>query len=126
MSPRGAVGTRLAATTLEADIQGMTGRHLATLAIPLLVAVLSHGVAKATAQYLWFRTSDLYAETMYLVRASEELKKAVGTALVVGWPSVRRSIYRGVGEVTASLPIQGSLGTATVLVRAKNAGGNWE
>jgi len=95
----------------------MTRRHLAKLAITLIVAVLSHGVAKVTAQYLWFRTSDMYEEMMYLVRASEDLRKAVGTSLVAGWPIVRRSISRGVGEVTASLPIQGSLGTATVLVR---------
>jgi hypothetical protein len=36
----------------------------------ILVAGLSHLAARVAAEYLWFRTSDLFGETMFLVRSS--------------------------------------------------------
>lgn len=101
-------------------------RHVARIVGTLLVAVLSHGIALAAAQYLWFRTSALYSETMYIVRTSPELEKEIGSDIVTGWPRVSRSIYRGTGEVSARLPIRGARGGATVRLRAKNRGGSWE
>ena len=101
-------------------------RHVARIVGTLLVAVLSHGIALAAAQYLWFRTSALYSETMYLVRTSPELEEEIGAPVVAGWPRVSRSIYRGIGEVSARLPVRGAHGGATVRLRAKNRGGSWE
>jgi len=97
-----------------------------TLAIVLLTAVFSHGVVTVIAQYLWFRTSDLYSETMYIVRTSPDVQRAIGTNIVAGWPFVSRSFYRGVGEVSARLPVHGASGNGTLYLRAKNGGGNWE
>jgi hypothetical protein len=94
--------------------------------LTLGAAVLSHGIASVSAQYLWFRTSDLYGETMHIVRTSPDLEYKIGASIVVGWPVVRRSVYRSVGEVSARLPIRGPRGAGTVLLRAKNRGGDWE
>jgi hypothetical protein len=120
----------------SADIPGMRPpevgkravqqRYVARIVGTLLVAILSHGIATAAAQYLWFRTSSLYGETMYIVRASLDVQKAIGASIVSGWPQISRSVYRGVGEVTVRLPIRGDRGGATVRLRAKNRGGNWE
>jgi hypothetical protein len=101
-------------------------RRIARIAVTLLAAVLAHAVATVTAQYLWFRTSDLYGETMYIVRTSPELETKIGAPIVAGWPLVFRSVYRGTGEVSARLPVYGARGPATVRLRAKNGGGSWE
>src|SRR5262245_14304210 len=82
-----------------------------TIAIVLLTAVVSHGVVTVIAEYLWFRTSDLYGEAMYIVRTSPDVQRAIGTNIVAGWPFVSRSFYRGVGEVTARLPVDGASAT---------------
>jgi Cytochrome oxidase complex assembly protein 1 len=96
------------------------------IAVMLLAAVLSNGIVTVIAQYLWFRTSDLYGETMYIVRTSSDLEKALGTNIVGGWPFVSRSVYQGVGEVSARLPVHGAHGSGTIHLRAKNGGGSWE
>ena len=59
-------------------------RYLARIGGTLLVAILSHGFAIAAAHYLWFRTSALYGETMYIVRESQDVQKAIGTPIVDG------------------------------------------
>jgi hypothetical protein len=97
-----------------------------TIAIALLTAVFSHGVVTVIAQYLWFRTSDLYGETMYIVRTSPDVQRAIGANIVAGWPLVSRSFYQGVGEVSARLPVHGASGNGTINLRAKNGGGDWE
>ena len=74
-----------------------------TIAIVVVTAVLSHGVGTVIAQYLWFRTSDLYGEAMYIVRASSDVQSAIGTNIVAGWPLVSRRFYEGVGEVSARM-----------------------
>lgn len=91
-----------------------------------VVAIVCHLAATAVAQYLWFRTSDVFAETMYLARNSQELERKIGGPMVAGWPFIYRDVYRGVGQVNAWLPVRGPRGTATVRVRAKNRGGSWE
>lgn len=110
----------------EIPKQAERQRHVARIVGTLLIAALSHGIALAAAQYLWFRTSALYSETMYIVRTSPELEKEIGSPIVTGWPRVTRSIYRGTGEVSARLRIRGARGAATVRLRAKNRGGSWE
>ena len=92
----------------------------------LLVAGLSHGIALFCAQYLWFRTSDLYDETMYIVRSSPDVAKELGTPIVASWPLVSRSVYRQVGQVSAQMRVGGPHGTATLHLRAKTRGGTWE
>jgi hypothetical protein len=101
-------------------------RGITSIAVSLVAAVLAHALATVTAEYLWFRTSDLYGETMYIVRTSPELEMQIGAPIVVGWPLVSRSVYRGVGEVSARLPVYGARSEATVRLRAKNGGGSWE
>src|SRR5262245_22914907 len=110
----------------EVDKRAVQQRYIARIVGTLLVAILSHGIATAAAQYLWFRTSSLYGETMYIVRASPDVEKAIGAPIVSGWPQISRSVYRGVGEVTARLPIRGDRGGATVRLSAKNRGRTWE
>lgn len=92
----------------------------------LLVAIFSHGIARISAEYLWFQTSDLYGEAMYIVTSSPDVAKRLGTPVVASWPLVRRSVYRQVGQVSARMRVGGPLGAATVHLRAKTRGGTWE
>ena len=103
-----------------------THRRAGRIAALILVAGLSHLVARFAAEYLWFRTSDLYGETMTIVRSSPEVDRQIGMPILTGWPVVERYISSKVGEVTARVPIHGPRGTATLQLRAKNRGGSWE
>jgi len=96
------------------------------IVVTLVIVLLSHGIATVGAQYLWFRTSDIYGEAMYIIRNSSELEKKIGGSIVAGWPLIYRNVWRGVGQVSARLPVHGASGAATVLLRAKNRGGSWE
>jgi hypothetical protein len=92
----------------------------------ILVAGLSHLAARVAAEYLWFRTSDLFGETMFLVRSSSEVARQIGSPVITGWPVLERYVSSKVGEVTARVPIRGPRGEATLQLRAKNRGGSWE
>ena len=106
--------------------QAFTPRRLGRLAAIILVAGLSHVVARFAAEYLWFRTSDLYGEAMFIVRSSSEVDRQIGTPIVTGWPVVERYVSSKVGEVTAHVPIHGPGGEAMLQLRGKNRGGSWE
>jgi hypothetical protein len=106
--------------------QAFTPRRLGRLAAIVLVAGLSHVVTRFAAEYLWFRTSDLYGEAMFIVRSSSDVDQQVGAPIVTGWPVVERYVSSKVGEVTARVPIHGPRGEATLQLRAKNRGGSWE
>jgi len=101
-------------------------RRLGRIAALIVVAGLSHSVARLAAEYLWFRTSDLYGETMFIISSSPDIEKQIGAPLRAGWPLVERYTSSRVGEVTARVPINGPRGEATVQLRAKNRGGSWE
>lgn len=100
--------------------------RLGRLVAIILIAGLSHLAARVVAEYLWFRTSDLFGETLFLVRSSSEVERHVGTPILTGWPVVERYVSSKVGEVTARVPIRGPRGEATLQLRAKNRGGSWE
>lgn len=104
----------------------LTRRPVVRIAVTFLAAVLSHRMVTVAAEYVWFRTSELYAESMHIVRTSPDLERTIGAPIVAGWPRVSRHVYRGVGEVSARLPIHGPRASATLQVRAKNGGGSWE
>jgi hypothetical protein len=103
-----------------------SGAEIAKVVTTIVVAVFSHVVVTFIAEYLWFRTSDLYSEAMHIVRTSPDVESKIGSPVVAGWPLVFRGVYEGVGEVSARLPIHGPRGGATVQLRAKNRGGSWE
>lgn len=100
--------------------------RLGRLVAIILIAGLSHLAARVAAEYLWFRTSDLFGETMFLVRSSSEVEQRIGSPILTGWPVVERYVSSKVGEVTARVPIRGPRGEATLQLRAKNRGGSWE
>ena len=100
--------------------------RLGRLVAIILIAGLSHLAARVAAEYLWFRTSDLFGETLFLVRSSSEVEQRIGSPILTGWPVVERYVSSKVGEVTARVPIRGPRGEATLQLRAKNRGGSWE
>ena len=100
--------------------------RLARIVAIILVAALSHTVARFAAEYLWFRSSDLFGEAMFIVRSSADVERQLGTPILTGWPTVERYTSSEVGEVTARVPIRGLRGEATLQLRAKNRGGSWE
>jgi hypothetical protein len=100
--------------------------RLGRLVAIILIAGLSHMGARVAAEHLWFRTSDLFGEAMFLARSSSEVERHIGTPMLTGWPVVERYVSSKVGEVTARVPIRGPRGEATLQLRAKNRGGSWE
>ena len=104
-----------------------TQRAWAIAGLAIWLAVIGAATALVVSIPMAMKNSEAYALTLEAVRASPEVREALGEDLEAGfWVGGSLNIEAGgTGEARLNIPLEGSKGSGTAVAHASRFGGKW-